>query len=141
MGARVLRVSPQSTGTQAAIAALDATRHGAPAAEVAPPAGMERCNGYYYGHAASTCCGSRHEPEPARAAALLARLGRKLPAPLVSLHFTAGLELARRFKWLAPPAGWMAGASPSPSRTWACAAASPCAAARSARVGRRAGRA
>ena len=36
--------------------------------------------------------------------ALLARLGRKLPAPLVSLHFTAGLELARRFKWLAPPA-------------------------------------
>ena len=35
--------------------------------------------------------------------ALLARLGRKLPAPLVSLHFTAGLELARRFKWLAPP--------------------------------------
>ena len=51
MGARVLRVSPQSTGTQAAIAALDATRHGAPAAEVAPPAGMERCNGYYYGHA------------------------------------------------------------------------------------------
>ena len=51
MGARVLRVSPQSTGTQAAIAALDATRHGAPAAEVAPPAGMERCNGYYHGHA------------------------------------------------------------------------------------------
>ena len=51
MGARVLRVSPQSSGTQAAIAALDATRHGAPAAEVAPPAGMERCNGYYYGHA------------------------------------------------------------------------------------------
>ena len=42
--------------------------------------------------------------------ALLARLGRKLPAPLVSLHFTAGLELARRFKWLAPPAeaGWPA---------------------------------
>ena len=39
-----------------------------------------------------------------RAPALLARLGRKLPAPLVSLHFTAGLELARRFKWLAPPA-------------------------------------
>ena len=36
--------------------------------------------------------------------ALLARLGRKPPAPLVSLHFTAGLELARRFKWLAPPA-------------------------------------
>lgn len=27
---------------------------------------------------------------------LVARLGRRLPAPLVSLHFVAGLELARR---------------------------------------------
>ncbi|MNR00794.1 SCP-2 sterol transfer family protein [compost metagenome] len=34
---------------------------------------------------------------------LLARLGRRVPPPLVSLHFVAGLELARRFKWLAPP--------------------------------------
>lgn len=35
---------------------------------------------------------------------VFARLGRRLPAPLVSLHFTAGLELARRLKWLTPPA-------------------------------------
>lgn len=33
----------------------------------------------------------------------LARLGRCLPAPLLSLHFTAGLELARQLKWLNPP--------------------------------------
>ena len=31
-------------------------------------------------------------------------LGRRLPAPLVSLHFVAGLELARRLNWLSPPA-------------------------------------
>lgn len=35
---------------------------------------------------------------------LVARLGRRLPAPLVSLHFVAGLELARRLNWLSPPA-------------------------------------
>ncbi|RIJ01404.1 SCP2 domain-containing protein [Achromobacter sp. K91] len=35
---------------------------------------------------------------------VLARLGRRLPAPFVSLHFTVGLELARRLKWLTPPA-------------------------------------
>lgn len=34
---------------------------------------------------------------------LVARLGRRLPAPLVSLHFVAGLELARRLNWLSPP--------------------------------------
>ncbi len=34
---------------------------------------------------------------------LLAKVGRRLPAPLVSVHFVAGLELARRFKWLSPP--------------------------------------
>ena len=34
---------------------------------------------------------------------LLAKVGRRLPAPLVSMHFVAGLELARRFKWLSPP--------------------------------------
>ena len=31
---------------------------------------------------------------------LVARLGRRVPAPLASLHFAAGLELARRLKWL-----------------------------------------
>ncbi|MBB1592916.1 SCP2 domain-containing protein [Achromobacter sp. UMC46] len=35
--------------------------------------------------------------------AWFARLGRRMPAPFVSLHFVAGLELARRFKWLQPP--------------------------------------
>lgn len=35
--------------------------------------------------------------------ALLARLGRRLPTPFVSLHFVAGLEVARRLKWLSPP--------------------------------------
>jgi len=36
--------------------------------------------------------------------AWLARLGRRLPAPFVSLHFVAGLELSRRLNWLQPPA-------------------------------------
>lgn len=35
--------------------------------------------------------------------AWFARLGRRLPAPFVSLHFVAGLELARRLNWLQPP--------------------------------------
>ncbi len=35
---------------------------------------------------------------------LLARLGRRVPGPFVSLHFVAGLEVARRLKWLEPPA-------------------------------------
>lgn len=34
---------------------------------------------------------------------LLTKVGRRLPAPLVSMHFVAGLELARRLKWLSPP--------------------------------------
>ena len=34
---------------------------------------------------------------------LVARLGRRLPAPLVALHFVAGLEVARRLNWLSPP--------------------------------------
>lgn len=41
---------------------------------------------------------ARHLP------ALLAKVGRRLPSPLVSLHCVAGLELARRIKWLTPPA-------------------------------------
>ncbi|KRA01953.1 SCP2 domain-containing protein [Achromobacter sp. Root565] len=35
---------------------------------------------------------------------MLAKLGKCVPGPFVSLHFVAGLELARRFKWLEPPA-------------------------------------
>lgn len=35
---------------------------------------------------------------------MFAKLGRRVPGPLVSLHFVAGLELARRLKWLEPPA-------------------------------------
>jgi len=35
--------------------------------------------------------------------ALFAQLGRRVPTPVVSLHFVAGLELARRLKWLSPP--------------------------------------
>ncbi|MNW14496.1 hypothetical protein D3C71_2127300 [compost metagenome] len=51
MGVEVLRVSPQSTGTLEAISALDATRRGGKPAAVLPPAGIGRCNGYYYGQA------------------------------------------------------------------------------------------
>lgn len=35
---------------------------------------------------------------------VFAKLGRRVPGPFVSLHFVAGLELARRLKWLEPPA-------------------------------------
>ncbi|MBB1627188.1 SCP2 domain-containing protein [Achromobacter sp. UMC71] len=35
--------------------------------------------------------------------AAVVRLGCRLPAPLLSLHAVAGLELARRLKWLTPP--------------------------------------
>lgn len=35
---------------------------------------------------------------------VLAKLGRRVPGPFVSLHFVAGLELARQLKWLEPPA-------------------------------------
>ncbi|MFC4159038.1 ubiquinone anaerobic biosynthesis accessory factor UbiT [Chitinimonas lacunae] len=33
----------------------------------------------------------------------LAKLGRRLPPALLSLHFTAGLALAQRCRWLEPP--------------------------------------
>lgn len=49
LGAQVLRVSPQSSGTLEAIAALDAVRQGRAQDEVAPPAGIGRCNGYFHG--------------------------------------------------------------------------------------------
>src|SRR3546814_5883936 len=39
-----------------------------------------------------------------RITATLSRLDRLLPAPLVSAHFALGLEIARHFKWLQPPA-------------------------------------
>ncbi|MGV2863071.1 ubiquinone anaerobic biosynthesis accessory factor UbiT [Achromobacter sp. ESBL13] len=39
-----------------------------------------------------------------RIPAMFSALGRRVPPPLASLHMVAGLELARRFKWLAPPA-------------------------------------
>lgn len=51
MGVDVLRVSPQSAGTLEAIAALDAMRQGTKPEPVSPPAGIGRCNGYYYGKA------------------------------------------------------------------------------------------
>ncbi|HAP24151.1 MAG TPA: SCP2 domain-containing protein [Achromobacter sp.] len=35
---------------------------------------------------------------------MLAKLGKRVPGPFVSLHFVAGLEVARRLKWLEPPA-------------------------------------
>lgn len=38
-----------------------------------------------------------------RLQAPLQRLAAHVPAPLLSLHFAAGLELARRLRWLSPP--------------------------------------
>ena len=49
MGVDVLRVSPQSSGTLDAVAALDAIRDGGAPMAVSPPAGVGRCNGYYHG--------------------------------------------------------------------------------------------
>lgn len=49
IGVDVLRVSPQSQGTLDAIAALDRQRLGEAVAPVAPPAGIGRCNGYWFG--------------------------------------------------------------------------------------------
>jgi collagenase-like PrtC family protease len=49
LGVDVLRVSPQSSGTLEAVAALDALRRGAASAEVQPPVGIPRCNGYWHG--------------------------------------------------------------------------------------------
>lgn len=40
---------------------------------------------------------------PIKIPALLTQLGRRVPVPVVSLHMVAGLELARRAKWLMPP--------------------------------------
>lgn len=51
MGVQVLRVSPQSQGTLDAIAALDERRHGQTPRAVQPPAGIGRCNGYWFGGA------------------------------------------------------------------------------------------
>ena len=51
LGVGVLRVSPHSGGTFEALAALDAQRHGQAAEAVTPPAGIGRCNGYWYGQA------------------------------------------------------------------------------------------
>ncbi|MFC4159039.1 U32 family peptidase [Chitinimonas lacunae] len=51
LGAAVWRVSPHSSGTEAAIAALDRLRRGLSAEAVAPPAGIARCNGYWHGRA------------------------------------------------------------------------------------------
>lgn len=49
LGVNVLRVSPQSQGTHDALAALAAIRDGQTAAPVPRPAGMGRCNGYWFG--------------------------------------------------------------------------------------------
>lgn len=50
MGVAVLRVSPHSEATFAALESLAARRAGqAASAEVLPPPGIERCNGYWYG--------------------------------------------------------------------------------------------
>ncbi len=49
MGADVLRVSPQSSGTLETIAALDAVRGGRVPESVNPPVGIGRCNGYFHG--------------------------------------------------------------------------------------------
>ena len=49
LGVAALRVSPQSQGTLPAIAALAAARAGQPRLSVTPPAGIGRCNGYWWG--------------------------------------------------------------------------------------------
>lgn len=49
MGVDVLRVSPQSQNTLAAIRALDDIRQGRAPGEVQPPPGITRCNGYWHG--------------------------------------------------------------------------------------------
>jgi len=51
MGVEVLRVSPQSQNTLQAVAALDQIRRGLPLQPVAPPEGIDRCNGYWHGRA------------------------------------------------------------------------------------------
>ena len=49
LGVAALRVSPQSQGTLPAIAALAAARAGQASPSVTPPAGIGRCNGYWWG--------------------------------------------------------------------------------------------
>lgn len=49
MGVDVLRVSPHSQNTLAAVRALDDIRQGRAPGEVRPPAGINRCNGYWHG--------------------------------------------------------------------------------------------
>lgn len=49
LGVDVLRISPQSQGTLQAVAALDQMRHSALCEPVHPPAGISRCNGYWFG--------------------------------------------------------------------------------------------
>lgn len=49
LGVAALRVSPQSQGTLPAIAALAAARAGQARLSVTPPAGIGRCNGYWWG--------------------------------------------------------------------------------------------
>ncbi|AQR66649.1 U32 family peptidase [Aquaspirillum sp. LM1] len=49
LGVAALRVSPQSQGTLQAIAALAAVRAGQPVPSVMLPAGIGRCNGYWWG--------------------------------------------------------------------------------------------
>lgn len=48
LGVAVLRVSPHSSGTLEALAALQALRSGTCHADVVPPAGLPRCNGYWH---------------------------------------------------------------------------------------------
>ena len=48
MGVAVLRVSPHSSGTLEAIAALHALRNGASHVDVVPPPDIPRCNGYWH---------------------------------------------------------------------------------------------
>ena len=48
LGVEVLRVSPHSTGTLEALAALHAQREGAAHEEVPTPVGIPRCNGYWH---------------------------------------------------------------------------------------------
>lgn len=49
LGVDVLRVSPHSSGTLAAIADLHAQRSGGAHGTVSPPEGIPRCNGYWHG--------------------------------------------------------------------------------------------
>lgn len=48
LGVDVLRVSPHSSGTLDAVAALHALRRGEAAEAAHPPAGIPRCNGYWH---------------------------------------------------------------------------------------------